>query len=328
MKSRYWILGLLLLLGAACGRSNNEEETAVPEEVSYNAFPAFSADSAYSYIQKQVSFGPRVPNTAGHAAALAWFIEKFASYGLDVQTQEFTAKTHDGLTWKLTNVIASHNPSASKRILLGAHWDTRRVADKDTERINEPIQGANDGGSGVGVLLEIARVISTADLPLNVGVDIILFDGEDDGEPEHARRNNSSQIWWCLGSQHWSNNPHKAGYGAYFGILVDMVGGKSARFYKEGYSVQYAKNLVDRVWRYGHHLGHSDFFIMRQTEAITDDHLFVNKDANIPMINIIEYSPDYGFGHYHHTHMDNMDLIDRKTLQVVGETVLFTLYQE
>jgi glutaminyl-peptide cyclotransferase len=328
MKSKYWMLGLMLsFIGTACERSSTQE-TISPEEISYNPAPTFSGDSAYSYIQRQVDFGPRVPNTPEHREAAAWLIEKFNSFGLNVQPQEFTAKTHDGLTWNLTNIIASYNPSATKRILLGAHWDTRRVADKDTERINEPILGANDGGSGVGVLLEIARVITTSDLPLNVGVDFILFDGEDDGEPEHTRRQNSSQIWWCLGSQHWSKNPHQAGYSAYFGILVDMVGGKGARFYKEGYSMQYAKNVVDKVWRYGHHLGHSDFFIMRQTEAITDDHLFVNQDANIPMINIIEYSPDYGFGHYHHTHADNMDLIDRKTLQVVGETVLFALYQE
>jgi len=328
MKSRFRILGVLLLvIGAACERSSTQE-TVLSEEITYNAVPSFSGDSAYSYIQRQVDFGPRVPNTPEHQIAAEWFIEKFNSFGLDVQPQEFTAKTHDGLTWNLTNIIASHNPSATKRILLAAHWDTRRIADKDTERISEAIDGANDGGSGVGVLLEIARVITSSELPLNVGVDFILFDGEDDGEPEHTRRQNSSQIWWCLGSQHWSKNPHQAGYGAYFGILLDMVGGKGARFYKEGYSMQYAKNVVDKVWRYGHHLGHSDFFIMRQTEAITDDHLFVNQDANIPMINIIEYSPDYGFGHYHHTHADNMDLIDRKTLQVVGETVLFALYQE
>jgi hypothetical protein len=180
----------------------------------------------------------------------------------------------------------------------------------------------------VGILLEIARILASDALQPDVGVDIILFDGEDDGEPEYRRQRDHSQIWWCLGSQHWSMTPHRSGYTAYFGILLDMVGGKGARFYKEGYSVQYAKNVVDKVWKYAHDLGHSDFFPMRRAEAITDDHLFVNENANIPMINIIEYSPDYGFGHYHHTHADNMELIDRKTLQVVGETVLFAIYQE
>lgn len=328
MKNRGWVLAVLLILSVACEKSTTRE-TVETTPVSYNEnIPNFYADSAYAYIQRQVDFGPRVPNTPGHRQAADWLVSKFESFGLGVQRQEFVAKTYDGLNWNLTNIIASYQPQAAKRILIAAHWDTRRIADKDSERINEPIDGANDGGSGVGVILELARVLSLTELPPSVGVDFILFDGEDDGEPEFSRRRNNSEIWWCLGSQHWSKTPHKPGYSAYFGILLDMVGGKSARFYKEGYSIQYAKNVVDKVWSHAHHIGHGDFFIMRQTEAITDDHLFVNKDANIPMINIIEYSPDYGFGHYHHTHADNMDLIDRKTLQVVGETVLFTLYQE
>src|SRR5690606_24529793 len=154
------------------------------------------------------------------------------------------AKTYDGLTWNLSNIIASYNPQATKRILLAAHWDTRRIADKDTERIDEPIDGANDGGSGVGVLLEIARVIGSQELKPDVGIDIILFDGEDDGEPEGTKtRNNEQDFWWCLGSQHWSKNKHKPNYSAYYGILVDMVGAKGARFYREGYSRQYASGI-------------------------------------------------------------------------------------
>lgn len=327
MKNKLW-WGAILFVVWACGEKRDSESIVQPEVKTYNPVPAFNADSAYAFIQKQVDFGPRVPNTAPHRQTAEWLVEKLTGYGWEVETQEFTAKAYDGKILELTNIIAAHNPGATKRILLAAHWDTRRIADKDTERIDEPIDGANDGGSGVGVLLEIARVLSSDELQPDVGVDIILFDGEDDGEPEHRSQRDHSQIWWCLGSQHWSKTPHKRGYTAYFGILLDMVGGRGARFYKEGYSMQYAKNVVDKVWKYGHDLGHSDFFIMRRAEAITDDHLFVNENANIPMINIIEYSPDYGFGHYHHTHADNMDLIDRKTLQVVGETVLFTIYQE
>lgn len=327
MKSNIGYFFILLFL-VACGKST-DTETITSQPVSYNeTVPTFSSDSAYSYIQQQVDFGPRVPNTPAHRQTADWLVNKFQSFGLEVQRQEFTAKTYDGLNWELTNIVASLQPEASKRILIAAHWDTRRLADKDSDRIKEPIDGANDGGSGVGVILELARVLGSTELPPKVGVDFILFDGEDDGEPEYQQRRNTSEIWWCLGSQHWSKTPHKPGYSAYFGILLDMVGGKGARFYKEGYSMEYAKNVVDKVWKYGHHLGHGDFFVMRPTEAITDDHLFVNKDANIPMINIIEYSPDYGFGHYHHTHSDNMALIDRRTLQAVGETVIFTLYQE
>jgi hypothetical protein len=286
------------------------------------------ADSAYAYIQKQVDFGPRVPNTEPHRKAKDWFVEKFESFGLEVQTQEFTAKTYDDKVWNLTNIIASYNPFAKKRVLLAAHWDTRRIADKDTERIDQPIDGANDGGSGVGILLEIARIISLSEQKPEIGIDFILFDGEDDGEPEHTSFSNNEQVWWCLGSQYWSKNPHEKGYSAYYGILVDLVGAKGARFYKEGNSMRYAKNIVNKVWDFAIELGYSDLFILENAPEIIDDHVFVNRDAGIPMIDIIEFSPKAGFGLYHHTHKDNMEIIDKRTLKSVGQTVLFTVYQE
>jgi hypothetical protein len=325
MKNRIWIL-LLLAFAWACS-SEKTTETKVPEVV-VKPYPTFSADSAYAFIEKQVSFGPRVPGTTGHANTKAWIIDQLESWNWSVQTQDFQAKTYDGLTWDLSNIIASYNPQATKRILLAAHWDTRRIADKDTERIDEPIDGANDGGSGVGVLMEIARVIGSGDLKPDVGIDIILFDGEDDGEPETARVRDNSQVWWCLGSQHWSQNKHTPNYSAYYGILVDLVGAKGARFYREGYSRQYASGILKKVWDHASKLGHSAFFINQDSPEILDDHLFVNKYAQIPMIDIIEFSPQYGFGHYHHTHQDNLDLIDKKPLQAVGETVLFTVFQE
>ncbi|MDE0561206.1 M28 family peptidase [Algoriphagus sp. NF] len=325
MKNRIWIL-LLSAFAWACS-SEKTTETKVPEVV-VKPYPTFSADSAYAFIEKQVSFGPRVPGTTGHANTKAWIIDQLESWNWSVQTQDFQAKTYDGLTWDLSNIIASYNPQATKRILLAAHWDTRRIADKDTERIDEPIDGANDGGSGVGVLMEIARVIGSGDLKPDVGIDIILFDGEDDGEPETARVRDNSQVWWCLGSQHWSQNKHTPNYSAYYGILVDLVGAKGARFYREGYSRQYASGILKKVWDHASKLGHSAFFINQDSPEILDDHLFVNKYAQIPMIDIIEFSPQYGFGHYHHTHQDNLDLIDKKPLQAVGETVLFTVFQE
>lgn len=327
MKSRgMWVIVILAVL-TACGQGSNEVQQDVVQQ-EYRPVPSFSADSAYAFIQKQVDFGPRVPNTPEHRQTGEWLQEKLASYGWEVIPQKFTAQSYDGKELQLTNIIASFQPELKKRIILAAHWDTRRIADKDTERIDEPIDGANDGGSGVGVLLEIARAISGAEEQLNVGIDIILFDGEDDGRPQHAPGGGDDSKWWCLGSQHWSRTPHEAGYSAFYGILLDMVGATGARFYREGVSMQYASNIVQKVWKNGHHLGYSDFFQMRDSHAITDDHIPVNEIANIPMINIIDYSPDRGFGHYHHTHMDNMDIIDKHTLKVVGETVLFTIYQE
>ncbi len=321
---------MILAFGmVACGdRSENITEdkpdlTELKKEV-----PDFNADSAYHFIQKQVDFGPRVPNTEGHERTKSWLIQKLESYGLKVKAQEFTATSYDGKTLELTNIIAAYNPDAKKRIMLAAHWDTRRMADKDTERINEPIDGANDGGSGVGVLLEMARVITSSENSPEIGIDFILFDGEDDGKPESSKSGRNDAKWWCLGSQHWAKNPHEPGYSAYYGILLDMVGAKGARFYKEGVSMQYAKNIVNNVWEMAHMIGHSDFFQMRKSHPITDDHIPVNEIAKIPMIDIIDYSPDFGFGRYHHKHADNMEIIDKRTLRAVGETVLFTIYQE
>lgn len=327
MKNKIFLTLLMLTLMFSCGTpSENIQENLAKKD--FRPVPTFNADSAYAYIQKQVDFGPRVPNSESHKVTGQWLMDKFKSFGLEVQGQEFTATAYDGKVLELTNIIASYKPELEKRILLAAHWDTRRMADKDTERTEQPIDGANDGGSGVGILLEIARTITTADEELNVGIDFILFDGEDDGKPQASKGGTDDSNWWCLGSQHWAQSPHEEGYSAFYGILLDMVGAKGARFYKEGVSVQYASGIVNKVWNYGHHLGYSDFFQMRESHPITDDHIPVNEVANIPMINIIDYSPDYGFGHYHHTHSDNMEIIDPMTLKAVGETVLFTLYQE
>jgi glutaminyl-peptide cyclotransferase len=326
MKSSILILGVLLF-AAACSSPEKKAESVI-EPLVAKPYPKFNPDSAYAFIQKQVDFGPRVPATEGHVATKNWLIQKLEGYNFVVQSQDFEAKTYDGLNWDLSNIIASYNPQATKRILLAAHWDSRRIADKDTDRLDEPIDGANDGASGVGVLLEIARSIGSQELKPDVGIDIILFDGEDDGEPEFAESRDNSQIWWCLGSQYWSKNKHVPNYSAYYGILVDLVGAKGARFFREGYSRQYASGILKKVWDNAAQIGQGDFFVNRDSPEILDDHVFVNGNANIPMIDIIEFSPDYGFGHYHHTHADDMEIIDRRTLQAVGETVLFTIYQE
>lgn len=296
--------------------------------------PSFNSDSAYFFIQKQVDFGPRVPNTDPHKVCGAYLVRTLKSYGAEVREQNFSVQAYNGTMLHLKNIIASYNPNVKKRILLAAHWDTRPFADKDTEGRYEPIDGANDGGSGVGVLLEIARIMSKNEKP-NTGIDIILFDGEDYGEHEDVEntplKNGLVQIWWCLGSQYWADNPHVRGYSAYYGILLDMVGAKNARFYKEGGSMQFAPKVMKKVWNTARGLGYSNYFISTNSPGIMDDHIFVNRDAKIPMIDIVEYkpnSPSYYFGDYHHTKNDNMSLIDKQTLQAVGETVLYTIYNE
>lgn len=296
--------------------------------------PSFNSDSAYTFIQKQVDFGPRVPNTQEHRSCGDYLIAKLQSYGAVVQVQEFKEQAYNGTILNLRNIIASFNPKAKKRVILAAHWDTRPFSDKDYERRDDPPDGANDGGSGVGVLLETARVLSINDLP-KAGIDIVLFDGEDYGEHQDLEnspmKNGRMQIWWCLGSQYWALHLHKPNYSAYYGILLDMVGARKARFYREGGSMQFAPKVVKKVWNTARILGYSNYFVNINSPGIMDDHIFVNRDAKIPMIAIVEYdpmSPTYYFGPYHHTHQDNMSIISKQTLQAVGETLLYTIYNE
>lgn len=326
---RYSIIFILLSTFLSnCGKKTNETPPATPQK-SVN-IPDFNADSAFYYVQSQVDFGPRIPNTPAHNSAAAYFVNEFKRFGAAVQVQEFTATTFDNKKVMLKNIIASFYPEKTKRILLAAHWDTRPFADKDDINPNAKFDGANDGASGVGVLLEIGRLIKQQ--APDVGIDIILFDGEDWGEREGEYGNvqlpKGLDSWWCLGSQHWSKNKHKPNYSAYFGILLDMVGGKDARFAREGYSLQYAPSVVNKVWNAAARLGFAGYFISEKQGGITDDHVFVNEYAKIPMVNIVSYDPATGFGDFHHTQHDNMELISKETLKAVGQTVVTVIYNE
>jgi Zn-dependent M28 family amino/carboxypeptidase len=323
------------LISSCQEKKRTIEQTADNTPVITVKAPDFNADSAYAFVEKQVSFGPRVPNTQAHRQAGDYLINTLKKYGADVTVQDFVAEAYTGAKLQSRNIIAAFKPQESKRILLAAHWDSRHIADKDSINPTRPIDGANDGGSGVGVLLEIARILQQDSTGPKVGVDIILFDSEDYGEPENLKQGDypnrkPNQIYWCLGSQYWVKNKHKPNYSAYYGILLDMVGAKGARFAKEGHSMEYAASVVQRVWNIGQALGYSNYFINQNMGGITDDHYFVNRDARIPMIDIIEYEPSGRdeFGHYHHTHRDNMQVIDKSTLKAVGQTVLQAVYEE
>ena len=324
---------LILLLFLACGTDREKRE---PKEEKKPAMtvrvPAFNADSAYHFVEQQVAFGPRIPNTEAHRRAAGFFVKTLQRYGAHLTIQEFQQENYDGHVLNLKNIVASFNPEKTKRILLAAHWDTRPFSDKDPQKPSAPFAGANDGASGVGVLLEVARVMHTDTLP-DVGVDIIFFDGEDWGEKEGEQQTHplrdGLQEWWCLGSQHWGKNKHKPNYSAYYGILLDMVGAKNARFHREGYSMEFAPSIVRKVWDHAHRLGFSHVFINRTELGITDDHLFVNTLARIPMINIVHFEPGVGyFGNFHHTQKDNMDIISAEMLGIVGTTILNVLYYE
>jgi glutaminyl-peptide cyclotransferase len=329
MKNKIFILFVSAsLLFASCEKKKATQDS-VKVEIADIKLPAFNPDSAYKFIEQQVAFGPRVPNTKAHKKCGDHLIGQLKAFGADVQTQEFQAEAFDGTKLNLKNIIGSINPKASKRILLAAHWDTRPFADQDEKNRTVPIDGANDGASGVGVLLEVARAINEFSTQPNVGIDIIFFDGEDYGQPEDSGlpyKPNS----WCLGSQYWAANKHVPNYSAYYGILLDMVGGENAQFAMEGTSMQYAPSIMKKVWDTGNRLGYSRHFIYKRSPSIIDDHHYINTVAKIPMIDIIEYNPrgDQYFGDYWHTHADNMDVISKPTLKAVGHTLMDVLYRE
>jgi glutaminyl-peptide cyclotransferase len=331
MRSKILISFIFFLLWISCAPpaddKSDQSEKESAETFNKVNVPEFNPDSAYFFIEQQVQFGPRVPNTAAHTQTAKWMVRKLEEYGLNVIVQEAQLRAFDNTVLNAKNIIAEHKPEMKERILLFAHWDTRPYADQDTKDRTKPIDGANDGGSGVGVLLEIARVISQQ--PPNIGIDIILFDVEDYGQPDGTMMERKPDTY-ALGSQHWSKNKHRANYSARFGILLDMVGARDAKFTKEGTSMYFAPNVVEKVWRTAETLGYGDFFIDKKTPMITDDHYYVNQIAGIPSIDIIQYDSETrsGFGHYWHTHQDNMDVIDKNTLKAVGQTVTAVIYQE
>jgi Zn-dependent M28 family amino/carboxypeptidase len=327
---KHIFITLSIVLFLSCNQSV-KKEIMKQETTNENILqrPDFDRDSAYYFVEQQVKFTPRVPNTKAHKDCATFLINTLKMYADTVLTQPLKIKAYNGTLLNGQNIIGIFNPEAQKRVLLAAHWDSRPYADHDPDSENwrTPIDGANDGASGVGVLLEIARQLHLKSP--KIGIDIIFFDLEDYGEPNDDRFNYTGENW-CLGSQAWAKNPHTKNYKAKYGILLDMVSGKNAMFTKEGFSRQYAPDILDKVWNRANYLGFSSYFQNKDTYPILDDHFYVNKIRNIPMINIIEWSSstEHGFNKYWHTINDNMDNINKETLYVVGTVVLSVVYGE
>ena len=316
----------LLLSAFSCGGGNKANTTNEQSEKMVVNVPQFDADSAYLYVKNQVDFGPRVPNTKGHIACGNYLAQQLKEFGAQVTDQYADLIAYDGTLLKARNIIGSYKPESKKRIALFAHWDTRPWADNDPDKKNHktPILGANDGASGVGALLEIARLVHQQQPEL--GIDIIFLDAEDYGA--HDQDNEES---WCLGAQYWARNPHVQGYNARFGILLDMVGGKDATFYYEGYSSETARSEMKKIWKKAHELGYGKYFVKADGIPVTDDHLYVHQLARIPCVDIINYDANNersSFGSTWHTINDTMDNIDRNTLKAVGQTVMDVIYNE
>ncbi len=291
--------------------------------------PDFNADSAYEYTAKQVAFGPRVPTTKAHAECVKYLSSTLKRMGASVTVQEGEVTLFDKNRVICKNIIGQFNKENPNRIVLFSHWDSRPFADQDKNISMRmvPIDGASDGASGVGVLLELARNIGHVNTA--IGVDIIFLDVEDYGKPNFIK-GEPAEDSWCLGTQYWGKNIDKNNYAPRFGILLDMVGAKDAMFYKEGYSMQYAPQIVDRVWKTASLLGYGNRFVYEDGSTITDDHVYVNSLTGIPTIDIIQFDPqtNTSFASYWHTHQDNMSIIDKNSLQAIGQVLMQVAYSE
>lgn len=328
--SRISFFVVLAFLLGACGHGKKpspQKEGTIKVDKKY---PVFNADSAFEFVARQVAFGPRVTGSEANARCAAWITKTLLRYTPHVQIQAFKVRAYNGTTLNGRNIIASFNPESRVRILLGAHWDSRPYADHDPDPANhrKPIDGANDGASGVGVLMELARLMQQQ--APSVGVDIVLFDAEDYGPPSDLQSEEGND-WWGLGSQYWSRNPHKPGYQARYGILLDMVGVQNPTFPMEGFSLYYAPAVVKKVWDLAAEMGYGGSFIQEPGGYITDDHYYVNKIARIPMINIIHLERSSGgssFYPFWHTMGDTLDKVDKNSLQMVGNVLVQVIYNE
>jgi hypothetical protein len=329
MKYSFLLFCCFFFLIISCEENKTTSDTQTTTSTSLIKVPPFNADSSYHYIEKQISFGPRVPNSDAHAKCATWLIKNLKNHADTVYVQAAQAKAYDGTVLNFKNIIAAFNPLNKNRIILAAHWDTRPYSDqdKDQSQWRNPIDGANDGASGVAVLLEIARQLKVQ--KIEIGIDIILFDAEDYGQPSFSKLPQSNDSY-CLGSQYWSNNKHIQNYSAQYGILLDMVGAKGSTFLLEDFSMQVNPDLMRKVWNKAHQLGHTQYFLFQKTAAITDDHFYVSTIGKIPMIDVISLHPQniYSFHESWHTQNDNISIIDKNVLLAVGETVLHTIYEE
>ncbi len=319
-------LSFLLLLSVALTGCKNQNQASAGQDTDTIAVTQvqFDADSAYASVVAQCDFGPRVPGSAAHDRCGDYIVARFKALGLSVSEQRTDQKAWDGKVLHTRNIIAAYRPELSDRIIICTHWESRPWADADPDSSlhREPVMAANDGASGVAVMLEVARKLE--ELKPELGIDFICFDSEDYGMPYWAETDDVADgSDWCLGSQYWAAHPHVPGYKARFGILLDMVGGRDARFCFEGISMRYASEVMVHVWDAAGRAGASQLFLAEQGGYAQDDHVPMNEVAGIPTIDIIPYvEGEHTFGATWHTTQDTPENISRETLKGVGQTLL------
>lgn len=319
-------LSFLLLLSVALTGCKNQNQASAGQDTDTIAVTQvqFDADSAYASVVAQCDFGPRVPGSAAHDRCGDYIVSRFKALGLSVSEQRTDQKAWDGKVLHTRNIIAAYRPELADRIIICTHWESRPWADADPDSSlhREPVMAANDGASGVAVMLEVARKLE--ELKPELGIDFICFDSEDYGMPYWAETDDVADgSDWCLGSQYWAAHPHVPGYKARFGILLDMVGGRDARFCFEGISMRYASEVMVHVWDAAGRAGASQLFLAEQGGYAQDDHVPMNEVAGIPTIDIIPYvEGEHTFGATWHTTQDTPENISRETLKGVGQTLL------
>ncbi len=328
MRMTHSLIGLTLTLIACSGgnSASHNADPSAPAVADSATWGRFDADSAYAHIARQLDFGPRVPGTDAHTRCADYLTSAFAAYGADtILTHRSDVTTYDGRTLPARNILARFNTSAPRRILIAAHYDTRPWADEDPDPANrdKPIPGANDGASGVGVALELARQLGLQSA--SIGVDFLMVDAEDMG----PRADEDTSDGWCLGSAAWASAlPYQPVDRPAYGILLDMVGGDGAIFTREYFSERQAPGAVAKVWDTADREGVSRF-VNSVAGAVTDDHINISR-AGIPCIDIIECAnSDTGsFPPYWHTIADDLSHISKATLSDVGRTLMRVIYTE
>lgn len=322
------ILAVGALMASACGnksadrQADPEQDTVAPRQAVLDV--AADADSVYARVAEQVAFGPRVPGTPGHTRCVDFITRRLKDAGADVTVQDtlFAPAGSAMKPQRVRNITGRFNAGAPRHVLLLAHYDTRPWADQEADSTlhSTPIDGANDGASGVGVLLEIARLMNR--LPKNVEVEMLFVDAEDAGTYD-------DDFSWCVGSQAWADafDPTTRRVPEY-AILLDMVGARDARFHREYFSDRYARNVNNLVWDAARRAGYGERFPDALGGALNDDHIHIMR-VGIPAVDIVESAnPSTGsFNPTWHTLDDNLDNIDPATLKMVGDVVINTIFK-
>ena len=327
---KYILFAVMASMLVACG-GRSGRNIGGPDTITLAPCPTFNADTCMKYIQEQCNFGPRVTGSKEADLCRQYIVEQFRRFGAVVEEQQADVTLWDGKVLPACNIIAKLNPDNTDRVIVCAHWDSRPWADNDEDEKNHhtPVLAANDGASGVAMMMEICRLLQQT--PIKVGIDFICFDAEDMGTPQWAETEESTSETWCLGSKFWAERAREESYRARYGVLLDMVGGRGSVFPPEKVSQDYAQPIASLFVRLGNQLGYGHYFpLNREGGFLMDDHVNINRIARVPCIDVVPNFTDgpSSFGPTWHTVNDTPENIDTNVLEAVGQTLTQLIYNE